>query len=118
MDAVHVSAMVTRTSAKWPKDLSKVSPTTLAIVEFTARIISASLRSHFSRGLDGWVAEEEGKNIQDRTIFNAYKKIIGVQSMEAPAFFLAPKNFLRNQLASYGQLLKFKLKIGKLNGRR
>ena len=27
------------------------------------------MRSHFTRGLDGWTAEEEGHNIQDRTIF-------------------------------------------------
>lgn len=85
---------------------------------FIARIILASVRSHFTRGLDGWAAEEDGKYIQDRTIFNAFKKTIGVQSVEAPAYFLAPKSFLRNQLASYGQLLKFKLKIGPLDGRR
>ena len=70
------------------------------------------------RGLDGWTAEEEGRNIPDRTIFNAYKKIIGVQSETAPAYFLAPKNFLGDQLASYGQLLKFRLKLGSGDGRR
>ena len=66
------------------------------------------------------IGTQRDKNIdkKDRTIFNAYKKIIGVQSLEAPAYFLAPKNFLRDQLASYGQLLKFKLKIRSLNGRR
>ena len=57
------------------------------------------------------MAEESGQRIQDRTIFNAYKKMIGVQSLESPAYFVAPRRFLGNQLASYGQALRFKLKI-------
>ena len=68
--------------------------------------------------MDDWTAEEAGEKIQDRTIFNAYKKMIGVQSLEAPVYFVAPRRFLGNQLASFGQKLKFKLKIGQTDGKR
>ena len=78
---------------------------------------AASIKSQFSRGLDEWTAEESGVRIQDRTIFNAYKKMVGIQSLEAPAYFVAPRKFLGNQIASYGQKLKFKLKIGNNDGR-
>ena len=66
--------------------------------------------------MDEWTAEESGVRIQDRTIFNAYKKMIGIQSLEAPAYFVAPRKFLGNQIASFGQKLKFKLKIGSYAG--
>ena len=44
--------------------------------------------------------------------------MVGLQAVAGPAHFVAPRSFLGQQLASYGQLLKFKLKIGPSDGRR
>ena len=42
---------------------------------------------------------------------------VGLQSLEAPAYFVAPKKFLGDQLSSYGQKLSFKLKLDSTSGR-
>ena len=46
-------------------------------IHFLTELLAAAIKSQFLRGPDDWTAEENGRNIRDRTIFNAYKKIIG-----------------------------------------
>ena len=67
--------------------------------------------SEFSRGPDDWVSEELGSPSQDKTVFNAYKKLIGIKAFSNKAYFVAPPKFLGDQRASYNQKLKFRLKI-------
>ena len=114
--APPASAAGTPRTARWPRATSKVSSRSSSHVFH--RISSASIKSQFTRGLEDWTAEEEGVAIPDRTVFNAYKKMVGLQAVAGPAHFVAPRSFLGQQLASYGQLLKFKLKIGPSDGRR
>ena len=75
--AAPVSATATPLSVTWPRAMLKVSRGDPNSLHFLTKLISADIKSQFLRGPDDWTAEENGRNIRDRTIFNAYKKIIG-----------------------------------------
>ena len=70
------------------------------------------IKSEFSRGPDDWVSEDPSRPLHDKTIFNAYKKLIGLKSSSHAAYFVAPPKFLGDQRASYNQQLRFSLKVG------
>jgi len=74
--------------------------------------IKSVIASEFSRGPDDWASEDPGHSLQDKTIFNAYKKLIGIKSSSDTAYFVAPPKFLGDQRASYNQELRFRLKVG------
>lgn len=74
--------------------------------------VRSVIKSEFSRGPDDWVSEDPSRPLHDKTIFNAYKKLIGLKSSSEAAYFVAPPKFLGDQRASYNQELRFSLKVG------
>jgi len=74
--------------------------------------VKSVITSEFSRGPDDWVSEDPSRPLHDKTIFNAYKKLIGLKSSSQTAYFVAPPKFLGDQRASYNQELRFSLKVG------
>ena len=75
--AAPASVTVTPLSVAWLLVMFKVSREEPPALHFLTELIAAAIKSQFLRGPDDWTAEENGRNIRDRTIFNAYKKIIG-----------------------------------------
>lgn len=73
--------------------------------------VKGVITSEFSRGPDDWEVVEDTER-SHKTIFNAYKKLIGLKSTYQTAYFLAPPKFLGDQRASYNQELRFSLKVG------
>jgi len=77
-----------------------------------------TIRSDFSRGDESWKSFEGEQECTDDCLpvkADGINKNIGVQDVSgAPSgvYFLAPDKFLGDQKASYGQTLKFKLRVG------
>ena len=64
----------------------------------------------FSRSDGEWKSIEGDKVTPLK--FDGFAKLIGVQSLQDTAFFLAPQKFLGDQRAVYNHQLRFKLRIG------
>merc|ERR1719422_643915 len=70
------------------------------------------ISSDFSRGIDNWGTEEPGQPGVALAAFSPFKKFISLQSIAAPAYFVAPVRYRGDQRNSYNGELKFVLKLG------
>lgn len=70
------------------------------------------ISSDFSRGSDNWGSEESGLPSLAQATFSPFKKLISLQSVSQPAYFVAPERYRGDQRSSYNGDLKFSLKLG------
>jgi len=70
------------------------------------------ISSDFSRGSDNWGSEESGLPGIAIAAFSPFKKLISLQSVSQPAYFVAPERYRGDQRSSYNGELRFSLKLG------
>jgi len=68
------------------------------------------IRNDFSRSDGGWQSSENNDVTPVR--FDAFAKIIGIQSLGGTVYFSAPQEYLGDQRAVFNHEIRFKLKIG------
>eukprot|EP00092_Neocalanus_flemingeri_P012243 GFUD01013199.1.p1 GENE.GFUD01013199.1~~GFUD01013199.1.p1 ORF type:complete len:1692 (+),score=371.26 GFUD01013199.1:452-5527(+) len=72
--------------------------------------------SDFSRGSDNWGSEEAGLPSLAQATFSPFNKLISLQSVSQPAYFVAPDRYRGDQRSSYNRELRFSLKTGPDDG--